>query len=576
MRIILILTMVGVLTSCSSILSVLPSTEDRKVDDWQFEPAEEEEGVIISAFHSSAVMSRASIGLSAGGAKDINNFRENIKKNSLPLPSDITYEGLFYDYFFVTGEEESCDQIFCPSYASALSKDPFSEQEEYFLSVGLNSGVKQENFSRKQLHLVIVLDISGSMSSSFDRHYYDRFNRGVQVEKSDEDWEKTKLEAATESVVALLDHLAPKDSLGVVLFDDESYLAKPLRVVEGTNIEAIKGHVLELQPQGGTNMSAGLKMAGDLLKEYSSGSDAEVEKRIIFLTDAQPNVGELSEGGITDLATSYVEAGIYTTFIGIGVDFNTELTELIGTIRGANYYAVHSPEEFIKRMDTNFDYMVTPLVFDLQLTVEAPGFEIQKVYGSPSADEATGEIMKLNTLFPSDREEGETRGGLVLLHLKRLPNSNVNSLKLHISYKDRSGQSSSHSRDFEFPDTRQEYYDNQGIRKGIVLSRYVTFMKNWLIYERTKPSLSTLPLPAPMVQKYQREGIFFAFDIEFQPGPWERESQELSVSEEYRNLFQQFLPYFEGEIEAVGDEAMEREKDILKKLIDYKGGDIKF
>ena len=570
MRIIFILTMFYVLTSCSSILSVLPSTEDGKVDDWQFEPAKEEEGVIISAFHSSAVMSRASIGLSAGGAKDINNFRENIKNNFLPLPSDITYEGLFYDYFFATGEEESCDQIFCPSYASALSKDPFSEQEEYFLSVGLNSGVKQEDFSRKQLHLVIVLDISGSMSSSFDRHYYDRFNRGVQAEKSDEDWEKTKLEAATESVVALLDHLAPKDSLGVVLFDDESYLAKPLRVVEGTNIEAIKGHVLELQPQGGTNMSAGLKMAGDLLKEYSSGSDAEVEKRIIFLTDAQPNVGELSEGGITDLATSYVEAGIYTTFIGIGVDFNTELTELIGTIRGANYYAVHSPEEFIKRMDTNFDYMVTPLVFDLQLTVEAPGFEIQKVYGSPSADEATGEIMKVNTLFPSDREEGETRGGLVLLHLKRLPNSNVNSLKLHMSYKDRSGQSSSHSRDFEFPDTRQEYYDNQGIRKGVVLSRYVTFMKNWLLYERTKDtSLSTLPLPAPIVERHQREGIPLWHDIEFQPGPWERQSQELSVSEEYKDLFHRFIPYFEREMEAVDDASLERERTLLKKLADY-------
>ena len=43
------------------------------------------------------------LGLSTGGAKDINNFRENIRNNYLPLPTDITYEGLFYDYYFDTG-----------------------------------------------------------------------------------------------------------------------------------------------------------------------------------------------------------------------------------------------------------------------------------------------------------------------------------------------------------------------------------------------------------------------------------------------------------------------------------------
>ena len=42
------------------------------------------------------------IGFSVGGAKDINNFRENIKNGYLPVPTDVTYEGLFYDYYFDT------------------------------------------------------------------------------------------------------------------------------------------------------------------------------------------------------------------------------------------------------------------------------------------------------------------------------------------------------------------------------------------------------------------------------------------------------------------------------------------
>lgn len=42
------------------------------------------------------------IGFSVGGAKDINDFRENIRNNYLPIVTDLSYEGLFYDYFFDT------------------------------------------------------------------------------------------------------------------------------------------------------------------------------------------------------------------------------------------------------------------------------------------------------------------------------------------------------------------------------------------------------------------------------------------------------------------------------------------
>ena len=258
--------------------------EEEKIDDWQFEPMQfdsaqpgiasrQEKSAAAPMMNMSASSSQmeSNIGFSAGGAKDINNFRENIENNFLPIPSDVTYEGLFYDYFFDTGNQQACNQLFCPSYTSAISKDPFSEQKEYFLSVGLNSGIKESDFARKKLELVIVLDISGSMSSPFDRYYYDQFKKENKPPENKEEWSQTKMQAAKESVVALLDHLHPSDSLGVVLFDNQSYLAKPLRRVGHTNMKAIKSHILEdIRPQGGTNMSAGIRMGGNLLQEYSS------------------------------------------------------------------------------------------------------------------------------------------------------------------------------------------------------------------------------------------------------------------------------------------------------------------
>ena len=69
----------------------------------------------------------------------------------------------------------------------------------------------------------------------------------------------------------------------------------------------------------------------------------------------------------TDTLNFNTAAKSYATFIGIGVDFNSELVESISKIRGANYYSVHSAEEFKKRLDDEFEFMVTPLVFGLTL-----------------------------------------------------------------------------------------------------------------------------------------------------------------------------------------------------------------
>jgi len=174
-----------------------------------------------------------SIGLAVGGAQDINNFRANIENDFLPLHTDITYEGLFYDYYFDTGSiTQECEKLFCPSYSYAISKDPFSKNDEYYLSVGLNSGLKESDFQRKKLNLVVVLDVSGSMSSSFNKYYYDSFGNQIIRDDYSENDIKTKMELANESVAGLLDHLNHDDNFGVVLFDNGISITTKLELRE--------------------------------------------------------------------------------------------------------------------------------------------------------------------------------------------------------------------------------------------------------------------------------------------------------------------------------------------------------
>ncbi len=543
-----------------------------KIDDWQDNASKFDSKKAFGLLNSASKQTTGSnfsaprmmeandaLGFAAGGAKDVNNFRKNIENNYLPLPSDITYEGLFYDYYFDTAKKEECDKLFCPAYSYAVSTDPFSQKNGYYLSVGLNSGIKEADFQRKKLNLVVVLDVSGSMGSPFNRYYYDQFGGKKETENpaNEEDYQKKKIEIAAQSVVGLLDHLKNSDRFGMVLFDDQAVLAKPLGLVGSTDMRKIKNHILEIQERGGTQMSAGMKMGADLFGDIKDIDRNEYENRIIFLTDAMPNIGETSENGLLGILKKNAADKIYTSFIGIGVDFNTKLIEYITKIKGANYYSVHSAADFKKRMDDEFEFMVTPLVFNLKLTLEAKGYEIQKVYGSPEADEATGEIMKVKTLFPSSTENGETKGGIVLLKLKKI--SEDADLALKVSYEDRTGKASVSEAKISFAGDK-ETFENNGIRKGVLLARYADLMKNWINDERkdyNRPELFKLSVDREI-------GIMVPPAVQL--GQWERQSVPLRVSGQYKELFGEFKAYFEKEMNAIGDDSLKQEIAILDKL----------
>lgn len=505
--------------------------------------------------------SGSSLGLAAGGAQDINNFRDNLNESYLPIPTDLSYEGLFYEYYFDTGQQEPCEELFCPSYSRAVTDDPLSNTTEQYMTVGLNSDLDADMFERKKLNLVLVLDISGSMGSGFGQYYYDRFGNRHEVQNATD---KSKIRVAAESLAALTEHLEEGDRLGVVLFNNGASTAKPLRLTEETDMAAIRNHMLELRAGGGTNMEAGMEEATEMLQEYGDADRTEYENRIIFLTDAMPNIGRTGATGDDDLLSMVEDNaadGIYTTFVGIGVDFNTELVDAITAVRGANYYSVHSSDQFTERMDDEFEYMVTPLVFNLSLRLDSDEISIEQVYGSTAAEESTGQIMKVNTLFPSPTEEGRTRGGVVLLQL----NGTAEEVGLEASYQTRDGESHTTSRTVSFADRQPEYFENTGVRKAVLLTRYADLMKNWMIYEHDQVN-ETGPDVRPAVKVAEREGIEPPHPS-FELGKWERQSVPLRVSDRYEGKIREFRTYFREEADDIGDASLDQEERMMETIL---------
>lgn len=561
-----------------TILSAMSKkVDDKVIDDWEYNST-----VVLENLNKRNSLSRgmvmsapkaysSKIGLSVGGAKDTNNFKENVNNGYLPKLDSITYEGQFYNHYFETGlSGDKCKEIFCPSYSTAKRKNIFSNEKEFFLSVGLNSGIEEKDFKRKKLNLVVVLDISGSMNSAFNAYYYDKV--GNRVDSRDNS-SKQKMEIANESIVSMLGHLKDSDRVGVVLFDHNAYRAKPLNLVANSDKKAIRDHILELKARGGTNWSAGYKEALKLFDEVKESSD--YENRIIFLTDAMPNRGELGKNKLFGMAKKASEKGIYTTFIGIGVDFNNDLVEYVSKTKGANYFSVHSSKSFSKLLDKEFDYMVTPLVYDLELKLNSKGYSIEGVYGSPDAKIATGRVMSINTLFPSHNNGIATKGGVVLLKLKRDLNSSKElELSLNVTYKDIEGKEYFNNQKVKFS-KKDSYYDNSGIRKAILVSDYVSVMKNWLIDSRggcNDKVKWVMESPIAIMKRCmvypEKHPLYPVIST------WERKSCKLQVSESYKRVFEKFKDFYLKELRVLNDNSLNKELSIIETLLKVNSSEV--
>jgi len=540
-------------------------SESEKIDDWQYDP--DESGLVPSVNHSAnmsggsrsvttdaAMESTESIGLAVGGAADVDTFRRNVHEGYLPIPETMAYEGLFHDYYFDTGGDGSCTSLFCPTYTPAVTEDPLSGESERYLSVGLDSGLATSEFERPPLNLVIVLDISGSMNGSFDEYYYDKFGNKQRVEG---ETDRPKIEVATDVLADLTEQLRPEDRLGVVLFNNGAEVAKPLRDVERTDMEAIRTHIREdIEAGGGTNISAGMDEAESLLDEVV-GERTEYENRSILLTDAQINQGETEGDKLQSTLEARAEKRMHTSVIGVGVDFNAELIDQLTAVRGANYYSVYSADQFEQRLVEEFEYMVTPLVYDLSLELNADGYEIRQVYGSTAAEEATGELMHVNTLFPSPSEDGKAKGGVVLVEVEQTGASDE-EMELVASWERRSGLSESTTEQITFPEENQ--WGNTAIRKAVLLARYADLLKEWTVTERSLPEEEVYP------QRSESD------EMGVEPPAveltkWELQSERLRLSPETADRLAQFRSHFEREADAIGDETLDQELELLDEIL---------
>jgi Ca-activated chloride channel family protein len=164
---------------------------------------------------------------------------------------------------------------------------------------------------RKKAHLVFLVDVSGSMSSS------------------------DKLPLAQRSLRILVDNLNEGDTVALVTYAGSTRVVLP---PTGMDKKAeIYAAIDELSAGGSTAMGSGLELAyGIAVKQVAP----DAETRVIVLSDGDANVGHTTHEQILKTIQGHVKEGVTLSTIGFGMGNykDTMMEQLANKGNGNNYY----------------------------------------------------------------------------------------------------------------------------------------------------------------------------------------------------------------------------------------------
>jgi hypothetical protein len=270
------------------------------------------------------------------------------------IPSrDHVNSGIFGSHYFnINPHLDEVDDVLSIRFFSSMLHNPIKQQDEYLFVIGLTGSLDGKN-ERPKTDIILVLDRSGSMSSSLAS-----VSTGTQSPQSPGQMQ-TKMDLTIEAAKQIFDLLDDDECIGVVAFDNSVEIVETLKRKMTIDRVRLFESLDKVQPRGGTNMEIGLSTAIEIMQLSPNSAR---NKRIIFITDACPNAGS-DEHGLRAMAERAFVASSRTTcvtYVGVGLTFNAKVCNKLARVRGMTVFTVNTTEELHQSLVEEFHYRITP------------------------------------------------------------------------------------------------------------------------------------------------------------------------------------------------------------------------
>lgn len=220
--------------------------------------------------------------------------------------------------------------------------------------------------NRPTLHVVLVLDVSGSMQGD-------------------------PIAQVLHSAKRLAEILEDRDQLGIVTFSDGAEVISPL-VALGRGRRDIIRKIGSIKVNGRTNIAGGLAQAALLFPTRQMGE----RHLVVLMSDGAPNVGPSTPDELMNAARMLKNRDIAISTLGFGAEHNDAVLSAIADGGGGRYQFVIDPKmaeaSFIRALGAQLD-----MVAERNALVLMPSdhIEIVRVLDSPPMSFGAGG-MKLN------------------------------------------------------------------------------------------------------------------------------------------------------------------------------------
>jgi Ca-activated chloride channel family protein len=196
-------------------------------------------------------------------------------------------------------------------------------------------------------------------------HARPAINLGLVLDRSGSMISHNKMAFARAAAVFAVRQLLPTDRVSLTAFDNRVETVVPS--TPAADAERVVAALEQIQPRGTTALHGGWREGAEQVRGHLLRGGLN---RVLLLSDGLANVGQTDPDAIATDVNRLARAGVGTTAMGVGDDYNEDLLEAMANSGDGNYYYIESPQQLPDLFQTELRGLMATVGHRVSLEVE--------------------------------------------------------------------------------------------------------------------------------------------------------------------------------------------------------------